>query len=597
MKGMKRKFFLKRMWNFVVVMLIPALLLVAVTTYMTFVTQMHRMTQDNERGIEAVRSNISLVLDSVLAQNSYMTGMTRTNMVLNKALKRESLAYTDAIYLRSLVSSLNSMTNAYDYVDSVLIYMDGYDRALTSSGLVNLSADDYSGWYSVYSSMSDTERTCIAPVVVNAGKASERRQLVVCARMMTMEGCVAVTLNISHLQEMIAVLRPSDNQHLYLVDGSGRLLAKAGDAGATEELQNLMGKTLSGAGNTAEQEHEFWIKLDDRDCLLNWQSYQNPDFYIVSTIDRAMILENLGERLMPLLLMAVVALYAIVFLAYVNTKRSFDEINLMLQMFEDAEAGRTIQRPQRKVNDEYDVIMNNILMMFLNNTYLNIQLKEKQYRQQNAELTALQLQINPHFLYNTLQTLDMEARKLNDDGRISAVVGYVSDILKYSLTNPQKSVSLREELDYLKKYVEVQHYRFGDRFIIYYEVDDDVMDAEVFRLMLQPVVENSLLHALRGNERGYMKVRARRIGDKVNLRVIDNGDGMTREELEALRKRIADRNSRSIGLTNLDRRLRLRYPEERGLRICSIKNLGTSVSFCIPYKKYTPDAPQTSKTE
>ena len=136
MKGMKRKFFLKRMWNFVVVMLIPALLLVAVTTYMTFVTQMHRMTQDNERGIEAVRSNISLVLDSVLAQNSYMTGMTRTNMVLNKALKRESLAYTDAIYLRSLVSSLNSMTNAYDYVDSVLIYIDGYDRALTSSGLV-----------------------------------------------------------------------------------------------------------------------------------------------------------------------------------------------------------------------------------------------------------------------------------------------------------------------------------------------------------------------------------------------------------------------------------------------------------------------------
>ena len=223
--------------------------------------------------------------------------------------------------------------------------------------------------------------------------------------------------------------------------------------------------------------------------------------------------------------------------------------------------------------------MNNILMMFLNNTYLNIQLKEKQYRQQNAELTALQLQINPHFLYNTLQTLDMEARKLNDDGRISAVVGYVSDILKYSLTNPQKSVSLREELDYLKKYVEVQHYRFGDSFIIYYEVDDDVMDAEVFRLMLQPVVEN------------------RRIGDKVNLRVIDNGDGMTREELEALRKRIADRNSRSIGLTNLDRRLRLRYPEETGLRICSIKNLGTSVSFCIPYKKYTPDAPQTGKTE
>lgn len=594
MKGMQGKFFLKRMWNFVVAMLIPALLLAAVTAYMTLVTQMRHMTQDNERGIEAVRSNISLVLDSVLSQNTYMTGMTRTNMVLNKALHRDSLSYTDAIYLRSLVSSLNSMVSAYDYVDNVLIYMDGYDRALTSSGLVNLEENDYNGWYSVYTAMPAEERTCIAPVVANAGMASEKSQLVVCGRMLTMQGCVAVTLNIEHLEEMLSVLRLSKSQQLYLVDGNGRLLTTAGaDAAAAEELQNVMRPVLTQPGSDAE----FWAELDGRSCLLAWQSYENPEFYIVSTVDRAMLLENLGERLMPLLLMAVVALAVIVFLAYTNTKRSFDEINLMLQMFEDAEAGRTIERPKRKMNDEYDIIMNNILLMFLNNTYLNIQLKEKQYREQNAELTALQLQINPHFLYNTLQTLDMEARKLNDDGRISAVVGYVSDILKYSLTNPQKSVSLREELNYLKKYVEVQHYRFGDRFIIYYEVDDDVMDAEVFRLMLQPVVENSLLHALRGNERGYMKVRARRIGDKVDLRVIDNGEGMTRQELEALRKRIADRNSRSIGLTNLDRRLRLRYPEENGLRICSIKNFGTSVSFCIPYKKCEQETIETGKTE
>ena len=92
-----------------------------------------------------------------------------------------------------------------------------------------------------------------------------------------------------------------------------------------------------------------------------------------------------------------------------------------------------------------------------------------------------------------------------------------------------------------------------------------------------------------------MKVRARRIGDSVDIRIIDNGDGMTREELLALRKRITDRNSRSIGLTNLDRRLRLRYPGMGGLRICSIKNFGTSVSFQIPYKKCTQDSTETGR--
>ncbi len=589
MKGMKRKFFFKRMWNFVVVMLIPALLLVAVTTYMTLVTQMRRMSQSNDNDIEAVRTNISLVLNTVVTQNTYLTGMTRTNMVMQKALKREALSYTDAIYLRNVISSLSSMTSAYDYVDSVLIYMDGYDRALTSIGLTNLSEEDYKSWYNVYEMMSEEERICIAPILVNEGMTSERQQLAVCCRLVTMKGCVVVRLNVEHLQDVFASLQTNDAQSMYLVDSEGRLLAAAGNMDAADELRTVMARSIAN-GNT----REFWVRMGEHDCLLSWQPYSDPDFYIVATVDRSMILEGLGERLAPLLMMTVVVLAAIIFLAYTNTKRSFDEINLMLQMFEDAEAGKTIERPKRKVNDEYDIIMNNILMMFLNNTYLNIQLKEKQYRQQNAELTALQLQINPHFLYNTLQTLDMEARKLNDDGRISAVVGYVSDILKYSLTNPQQSVTLREELDYLKKYVEVQHYRFGDRFIIYYEIDDDVMDNEVFRMMLQPVVENSLLHALRGNERGYMKVRARHIGDAVDIRVIDNGEGMTREELLALRKKIIDRNSRSIGLTNLDRRLKLRYPGMGGLRICSIKNFGTSVSFRIPYKKCTQDDKKNS---
>ena len=111
-------------------------------------------------------------------------------------------------------------------------------------------------------------------------------------------------------------------------------------------------------------------------------------------------------------------------------------------------------------------------------------------------------------------------------------------------------------------------------------------------------VKVSEVHGM--SQRGGSVITYVRMGEKVYSPMIEQKGAdfvLAFEELEALRKRIADRNSRSIGLTNLDRRLRLRYPEETGLRICSIKNLGTSVSFCIPYKKYTPDAPQTGKTE
>lgn len=584
---MKKKFFLRRMWQFVLLMLIPTLLLVAVTTYMSLRDQMHRMAQSNRHSMETVESNLSLVLDSIMTQNNYITGMTRTSMVLNKALRRQEFSYTDAIYLRSLISSLNSMVSSYDYVDMVYIYLDGYDRALTSSGLVTLSEDDRNGWLGVYNAMAEDQRICIAPTKVNIGTPSERNQLVVCSRMLSNAGCVAVAISVEHLEEMLRLMA-SQGQSLYLVTQQGHLLASS-DQERTELLLTMLDNRSPAEALPGEASAQQ-VKLAGEWFVLSWEPYSSPDLYIISTTAYSTMMQNLGGLLAPLFFMALIAFGVIVFLAYSNTRRSFDEINLMLQMFEDAEAGRTIQQPPQKLNDEYDIIMNNILMMFLNNTYLNVQLKEKQYRQQNAELTALQLQINPHFLYNTLQTLDIEARKLRDDGRISSIVGYVSDILKYSLTNPQKSVSLREELDYLKKYVAVQHYRFGDSFITYYEVDEEAMDAEVFRLMLQPVVENALMHALRGLDgRGYTKIRVRKIRDRIDLHIIDNGVGMTREELISLRSRIADRNTRSIGLTNLDRRLRLRYPGENGLRICSIKNFGTSVSFQIPYKKYHSD--------
>ena len=143
-------------------------------------------------------------------------------------------------------------------------------------------------------------------------------------------------------------------------------------------------------------------------------------------------------------------------------------------------------------------------------------------------------------------------------------------------------MALREELASLKEYAEIQRYRFGDTFIIYYDIDDEILDAKVFRLMLQPVVENSLLHALRGKEgMGYIMVQGHLVRGKIRFHILDNGNGMNEEALQQLRQKIVSRDTRSIGLTNLDRRLRLRYPEENGLQIDSYEGIGTIVSFTV----------------
>ena len=260
---------------------------------------------------------------------------------------------------------------------------------------------------------------------------------------------------------------------------------------------------------------------------------------------------------------------------------------LMIDTFDHAMHGDPIERPIQHVKDEYDVIMNNILYMYLKDGAMKAQLQEEQYQKVRAEFMALQLQINPHFLYNTLQTLDIciQAGTM-DRFDLSDMIHDLSNILKYALSDPRETVSLSEEIKYLRDYAAIQKFRFGNRFVIYYEIEEDCLSCSVFRMMLQPLVENSMVHGLNGlKERGYIWVSAARNGDSVRLSVRDSGLGMTEEERQALLRRVYDAEGRSIGLKNLNSRLVLRYGQESRLQIESAPGKGTHVYFDIPYQE------------
>lgn len=291
----------------------------------------------------------------------------------------------------------------------------------------------------------------------------------------------------------------------------------------------------------------------------------------------------------------------VVVISYLTTKRNFRQIEYTLELFEQAEKGVFPEQEASRPKDEYGVIMNNILHMFLKTSYLDMQLAEKQYRHQVMELSTLQYQINPHFLFNTLQTVELEALKLNEDTTaMTQILHDLSDLLKYSLANPLQTVTLKEELRYLKEYAEIQQYRLGDGFLVYYEVEEEWMDAQMLRLLLQPLLENSILHGIRGSSRkGYIKVRIYPRNGWMFFSVVDNGVGMTREEVQELQQRLADENSRNIGLTNVNRRLVLRYGSASGLKIRAKAGWGTCMMFRIPLEnmKNTQNTQNTQITE
>ena len=296
----------------------------------------------------------------------------------------------------------------------------------------------------------------------------------------------------------------------------------------------------------------------------------------------AAVLRLMGT-FVPILL---IDLAVVLILAWSTTRQVTSQTYRMIDMFDDALHGRPVKKPDRKRSrDETDIIMDNIVYMYLKDHALQSRVEEETLRRENAQLMALQLQINPHFLYNTLQTMDFAILSGTADKQdLSDVFHDLSAILRYALTDPQEPVALEEELDTLRRYTDIQRYRFGGRFVMYTEVDDALLRAKVFRMMLQPLVENCMIHGLNGlKERGYIWVRAERRGDRLAVSVSDSGTGMTEEERLALLERIHSSGSRSIGLTNLERRLVLLYGQESALKIESAPGQGTTVSFTMPY--------------
>lgn len=216
-------------------------------------------------------------------------------------------------------------------------------------------------------------------------------------------------------------------------------------------------------------------------------------------------------------------------------------------------------------------------------------------RQQQMEFRMLASQINPHFLYNTLETIRMKAFTVGDR-EVANAIKLLGKAMRYVLENTGTvSTPLAKELNYIRTYIAIQKLRFGERFDFREEIEPD-LELDTYRilpLMLQPIVENAISHGLEGVETGgIITMEIFRRGERLCIFVKDNGSGMTLEELERLQIQINtkdDSRTRSIGLYNIQQRLKLCYGEACGLEVTSEKGKGTTVGMRLPLEQISEE--------
>jgi two-component system sensor histidine kinase YesM len=211
---------------------------------------------------------------------------------------------------------------------------------------------------------------------------------------------------------------------------------------------------------------------------------------------------------------------------------------------------------------------------------------EEQRQKRKSELKALQAQINPHFLYNTLDSIIWMA-EWGKNKEVVLMTSSLAKLLRQSISNQNELVRVEEEVEYTRSYLTIQKMRYKDKLEYEIQVDEEVLGKKIPKLVLQPLVENAIYHGIKYKEtKGLVRIEGYRDGPHMVLKVSDDGIGMTEEQLSKIfEKREIDTRRNGVGVLNVHERIQLYHGKEYGLKFHSKEGQGTMVEVHIPWEE------------
>jgi two-component system, sensor histidine kinase YesM len=373
----------------------------------------------------------------------------------------------------------------------------------------------------------------------------------------------------------------SPGNHVFLVNKSGVIMSS--------DQSKLIGETseelLQYANEIMSEPKDYIIKsFLGKEQIILMEYLPSYEMYMFNIIDKETAFGTLIDKKQIVLISMGIVFVALIIVFFASRRMTNSLSKLVKQ----------IENTSKHEFDKYVTVSGTYETKQIGHAFNSMldelheyvdQLVVSQKNQRNAELAALQQQINPHFLYNTLTSIKFmvqQGGKEESEATINALIS----LLQNTIGNVSETISVKQELDNLKNYVLINQKRYGDRIKVNYFVTPDCMDLEIPKLILQPFMENSFFHGFIRKPSGYINVLVWQDGNTLTCEVIDNGDGMEVSEDNTLpdTKRKQQHFS-GIGVRNVHERIQLIYGEEYGVTISSTLGEGTKVRIILPIQK------------
>lgn len=311
--------------------------------------------------------------------------------------------------------------------------------------------------------------------------------------------------------------------------------------------------------------------------------HNQAGYTVVGIAPKAEVAETykgLRNTIIPLAIASILIAILVPAVLIVNySKRT----NNIIRFMRKVETGDLVARIQDPKEDQLGQISQSFNEMLDELTRYIDRVFKAEINEKNAELSALQARINPHFLYNTLEVIRMRA--LSQGAKDVAEMIYSLSVLFKNMVQTKDNYTLKDELEACRLYLELFRIRYKDKFTYEMEWDEDIGNVQMIKMSLQPLIENYIVHGLRSDRYdNHIHIQAVRSGDRIHIEIRDNGKGIAEERLNSIFKRLQtpEANEESFGLRSVNERLKLTYGNESGMDIQSKPDIGTTVFIEFP---------------